>query len=90
MKATFRKSFARDLKKVRPGGSRRRPRGDRERGAAADLRAVSNLKKLSGTGDYYRLRVGDYRIGVAIEGDNVEFVQCLPRRDLYRSFFRNS
>jgi len=87
MKAIFRKSFARDLKKVK---DRAVVTGVAEAiqqvEAAADLKAVRNFKKLSGTGNYYRIRVGEYRLGVAVEGDTVEFVRCLPRRDLYRFF----
>ena len=41
---------------------------------------------MSGTTNFYRIRIGDYRIGVAVEGDTVEFVRCLARRDLYRYF----
>jgi len=87
MNATFRKSFTRDLKKVKDQAVRDGVRNAIDNvEAAADLRAVNNLKKLSGTSTYYRIRVADYRIGVAIEGDTVEFVRCLPRRDLYRFF----
>ena len=30
--------------------------------------------------------VGSYRIGVVLEGSEVEFVRCLDRRDIYRYF----
>jgi mRNA interferase RelE/StbE len=39
-----------------------------------------------GSANFYRVRIGDYRMGVIGEGDTVEFVRCLPRRDLYRYF----
>ena len=45
-----------------------------------------DLKKISGTTDFYRIRVGDYRIGIVAGDDEAEFVRCLPRRDLYRYF----
>ncbi|MDQ5818944.1 MAG: type II toxin-antitoxin system RelE/ParE family toxin [Actinomycetota bacterium] len=54
--------------------------------AARTLREVPNLTKLSGSSDFYRIRVGDYRIGVAVEGDEVEFVRCLHRRDIHGYF----
>ncbi len=54
--------------------------------AAETLRELPNLTKLSGADAFYRLRVGDYRIGIAIEGEQVEFVRCLHRRDIYRYF----
>ena len=34
----------------------------------------------------YRMRVGDYRIGIAVEEDEVEFVRFLHRHDVYRYF----
>ena len=41
---------------------------------------------MSGPGNFYRIRVGDYRVGMVVEGNQVEFVRCLSRRDLYRFF----
>ena len=87
MIATFRKSFMRDLKKVKDRALVGRVRAAIEQvEAAAQLQAIGDLKKLSGTDNCYRIRVGEYRIGVTIEGDIVEFVRCLPRPDLYRFF----
>ena len=45
-----------------------------------------DLKKLSGGGDYHRIRVGDYRTGTALEGKTVAFVRCLHRKKIYRCF----
>jgi mRNA interferase RelE/StbE len=87
MKTAFRKSFVRDLKKVKDQRLLARVRKIIEAvEAAADLRAIEDLKQLSGTTNYYRIRVGEYRIGVVIEEATVEFVRFLPRRDLYRFF----
>ena len=49
---------------------------------------IPNLRKMRGNkkGIYYRISVGDYRIGVAIEGDLVTFAVCLPRKDIYKFF----
>lgn len=87
MKTTFRKSFARDLKKIKDDDVLARVQQVIEAvEAAADLQAIANIKKMSGTTRFYRFRVGDYRIGAAVEGDTVEFIRCLSRRDLYRFF----
>lgn len=87
MKTSFRQSFVRDLKKIKNAAVRRRiQRVIAEVEAAADLRAINQLKQLSGTDNLYRIRLGDYRIGMAVETDTVEFVRCLHRRDLYRFF----
>ena len=77
----------RDLKKIQDEALRRRVKEAIEKVEAAEtLRELPNLTKLSGNSGFYRIRVGDYRIGIAVEGDEVEFVRCLHRRDIYRYF----
>jgi len=53
---------------------------------ARDMRSIPKLKKLKGYRIHYRIRVGDYRIGITIEGDTVTFLRCLSRKDFYRVF----
>ncbi|WP_242045445.1 MULTISPECIES: type II toxin-antitoxin system RelE family toxin [unclassified Calothrix] len=53
---------------------------------AVHLGEVSNIKKLKTDGDYYRIRVGDYRIGLKISDNLVVFVRVLQRKDIYRYF----
>lgn len=87
MKTLFLGSFARDLRKLRDGAVREQVRSAiLHVEEAVDLRSVPNLKKLSGGGSYFRIRVGDYRVGLRVEGDTVTFVRVLPRRDIYRFF----
>lgn len=87
MKVAFRQSFARDLKKVKDQVVLDRVRRVIEQvERASTTREIRDLKKISETGHFYRIRVGDYRLGAVMEGDQVEFVRCLPRRDLYRFF----
>ena len=87
MNTAFRKTFARDLKKIKDHDLLERIRKVIEGVERADdLQGISNLKKISGTANFYRIRVGEYRIGTVVEGDKVDFVRCLPRRDLYRFF----
>jgi len=47
---------------------------------------ISNLKKLKGRGDYYRIRVGEYRVGIALAGETFVFVRFLNRKDIYKYF----
>ena len=47
---------------------------------------IPKLKKLKGYRIHYRVRVGDYRIGLIIFGDFVSFERCLPRKDFYKHF----
>jgi len=50
------------------------------------MRDIPNLKKLNGYMVYYRIKVGEYRIGITIVGDMVTFVKCFPRKDFYKHF----
>ncbi|WP_256973597.1 type II toxin-antitoxin system RelE/ParE family toxin [Nostoc sp. T09] len=47
---------------------------------------ISNIKKLKADGNYYRIRVGDYRIGFAEDEDMITFVRVLHRKEIYRYF----
>jgi len=58
--------------------------------AAQTLTELSNLKKLKGTSNYYRLRIGDYRMGLFVEGDTVTISRFLHRKDIYRYFPRGN
>ena len=53
---------------------------------ANDMRDIPELKKLKGYKIFYRIKVGDYRIGVTIENNLVTFVVFMPRKDIYKSF----
>lgn len=87
MRTSFRKSFTRDLKKIKDQEILDRVAlVIQEVEAAEEPAAVGHLKKITGTADCYRIRIGAYRIGVVLEADMVEFIRCLPRRDLYKYF----
>lgn len=61
MKASFRDSFARDLKAVRETILLKRVREVIEAVERANsLADLPNLKKLKGSKNYFRIRVGDY------------------------------
>lgn len=51
-----------------------------------NITEIKSLKKIKGHKNAYRIRVGDYRIGVFIEKEMVTFSRVLHRRDVYRYF----
>jgi len=54
---------------------------------AESLNAIAHVKKLKGSvPHYYRIRVGDYRIGIKLENDKIIFVRFLHRKEMYRYF----
>ena len=87
MKVEFRESFAKDLKSIRDKSVLRRTKSIIETVEKADsLTGLPNLKKLRGHSNYYRLRIGDYRIGIALQENIIVFVRILDRKDIYRYF----
>jgi mRNA interferase RelE/StbE len=87
VKTAFRQSFARDLKSVRDKKLLHRIKEIIEAIEMADsLGVLPNLKKLKGAKNYFRLKLGDYRIGIAVENNTVIFVRFLDRKDIYKYF----
>lgn len=88
MRTQFTKSFAKDLRKHGKNPDLlRQVQGIIE--AVEQVEAVTdfaNLKQLKAEGSYYRIRTGDYRIGITIEDDLVTFVRVLHRKEIYRFF----
>ena len=55
--------------------------------SAKSLAEVSNLKKMQGFKNFYRIRIGDYRIGIELESHAcVRFIVILHRKDIYKKF----
>ena len=87
MKIDFRDSFAKDLEGIKVKGLLERVREIIEIvEKAGSLTELPNLKKLKGSGTYYRMRIGNYRIGLALDNDTVIFVRFLNRKDIYKQF----
>jgi mRNA-degrading endonuclease RelE of RelBE toxin-antitoxin system len=84
----YRKSFLRDLKKIQ-----NKPAYDKVFRLAfevipnvRDLRELPGVKALSGHQHRFRIRLSSFRIGIQVEGNVVEIVRVLDRRDFYRYF----
>jgi mRNA interferase RelE/StbE len=81
----FKESFARDLGKIPDEETLARIRQVIDTTEKArTLREIPHIKKLRTAGDFFRIRVGQYRIGLLAEKDQITFVRCLHRRDIYR------
>jgi len=54
---------------------------------AEDLGQLTNIKKMTGYRSFYRVRIGDYRVGFElIEAKTVLFILVAHRRDIYNNF----
>jgi len=45
-----------------------------------------DVKKLKGLGSAYRIRIGDYRLGIEYRETTVVFMRVLHRKEIYRYF----
>ncbi len=87
MKVEFKSSFVKDLKKIKEKQLQGQIRELIEKvESSANITELDNTKKLSGSDVYYRIRLGDYRIGLKIENNTVYFIRFLHRKDIYRYF----
>lgn len=87
MNVSFKASFTKDLRAIKD--IRLLARVEKailnvERAPSMDK--VHNQTSLKGWQGYHRIRIGDYRLGVSVEGDTVSFVRVLHRREAYRYF----
>lgn len=49
--------------------------------------SLSSIRKMKGYKDYYRVRIGDYRIGCKVEKQNrIIFYRVKSRDDIYKVF----
>ena len=52
-----------------------------------DLKKVRNIKKLTGYKNYFRVRLGDFRLGFeSISADTIRLIIIAHRKDIYRNF----
>lgn len=82
------KQFERDVKKINnPDLNKRIAKLMTSIGETDTLLGISNLAKLTGFDIYYRVRIGDYRVGIELLDDgSIVLVRCLHRKDIYKKF----
>ena len=87
MNAQFRSSFAKDLREVKNKDILTKIKDAIEQVEKVQgPQGIAGIKKLRQRGKYFRIRIGEYRIGLTIENDTVIFVRCLNRKEIYRYF----
>lgn len=47
---------------------------------------INGIKKLKGHKNCFRIRIGEYRIGLYLDGKIIEFVRFLNRKEIYKYF----
>jgi mRNA interferase RelE/StbE len=87
VKTVFRESFDSDLSAITDAALLRRIKKVIEQvEAAKTFQQIPNLKRLESSGKYYRIRLGEYRLGFVFENGAVSFIRFLHRKEIYRYF----
>lgn len=87
MKVQIERSFEKDLKALTDPKLRKRLANLIE--AVQEARNpddISHLSKIQGFDTFFRIRLGDYRVGVEIIHEEVTFLRVLHRKEVYRYF----
>ena len=80
-------AFNRDLRRLRSAATQRQlERVISELTASSNLMDLANVRRLRAHDRHYRIRVGDYRLGITIAGNAVTLRRFLHRSEFYRYF----
>jgi mRNA interferase RelE/StbE len=87
LKVIFKQSLARDLKRIRNKSLLQRVQDVIEQlEQVSSLDEFGHTRKISDSKVYYRIRIGDYRLGLRLENNIVTLIRFLHRKDIYRYF----
>lgn len=88
MKTEYKPSFLKDLKALKstPSFETIKALAFTEIPNLQKFEDIGNLKRLKGDDNAYRIRIGDYRLGIFFDGETVIFARVLHRKDIYRYF----
>ncbi len=87
MKTIYRESFKKDIKKIKEKQLKTSLLSLINRTKMYEsVTEIENLKKIKGAKKFYRIRIGDYRLGIKIEKETVTFIRFLHRKDIYKFF----
>lgn len=53
---------------------------------AENISVIKNIKKFQGYSTFYRIRMGEYRIGLELLNNELIFTRFLHRKEIYRYF----
>jgi mRNA interferase RelE/StbE len=88
VQVVYSKTFLKDLTKVSP--LKRREQIEKfvfeELPNFQSIEQAGNVEKMTGYNDYYKIRFGDYRVGLFKNGYIIELKRVLNRKEIYKFF----
>lgn len=87
MNINFEKSFLKDIQKLKDKDVANKLKSIIEQiELSSDLQNFVNIKKMKGHNIYYRLKIGNYRLGFSYENNQIDLIRFLHRKDIYKLF----
>lgn len=88
MEVQYRQVFLKDLKQLKSSTSYQRiyDLAFTTLEEINTLEEIPDIKAMRGYAGRYRIRIGNYRIGIEVNGDVIEVMRVLHRREFYRYF----
>ena len=88
MEVLYGKRFNKDLERIRHEPNVKKALLELIEGikAAATLSDLKHVRKIEGYQGYFRIKVGDYRLGLKARGNRIELIRFLHRKEIYRRF----
>lgn len=53
---------------------------------AENIEEIPNTKKMKGGGSFYRIRIGQYRLGLSKQSNSVTLIRFMHRKEVYNYF----
>ncbi len=86
MKVIADKSFQKDILKLDAAAKNQISKLIIQLNQTTSINEIPNFKKIKGFKNAYRIRLGNYRIGIRMDGETVLLIRILHRKDIYRYF----
>ncbi len=88
MELHFTKTFLKDLAKVQPPKRRKQIEEFvfEKMPLSISLEALGIVEKMTGYENYYKIRFGEYRIGLNKSTTHIELIRVLHRKEIYKVF----
>jgi mRNA interferase RelE/StbE len=88
LKVQYRQTFLKDLKQLKSSESYQRiyELAFTTLENINSLDEILDIKAMKGYPNRYRIPIGNYRLGIEVNGDLIEVMRVLHRREFYRYF----
>ena len=88
MDILYGKKFSKDIDEIRndPNTRKRLLEVIQKIKEIKSLSEMKGVRKIQGYSDYFRIKLGDYRLGIKLDQNKIELIRFLHRKEIYRRF----